>query len=131
MIEIFDRHDQTQACRNLLATVVQLAVTDACSQPPKRRKDDTGVLSRITVDAITALRFLFDESVSGLNEYATWLDFDPGHFRLKLQETMYNNSPLPVNGFESNQRRNFRYNYTTWRRFASQITEADFGEDDE
>lgn len=130
-MELFDSGQQTRACRSLLATVVQLAVMDACVQPPKRRRDDKGVLSRITVDALTALRFLFDESVSGLNEYATWLDFDPGHFRRKLQETMYNNSPLPVNGFDPNQRRNFRYNYTTWRRFANQITEADFGEYDE
>lgn len=131
MIEIFDRHDQTQACRNLLATVIQLAVADACSQPPKRREGDNAVLSHITVDALTALRFMFDESVSGLNEYATWLDFDPGQFRRKLQDTMYNDSPLTINGFESNQRRNFRYNYTTWRRFANQITEADLGEHDD
>lgn len=130
-MEFFDSSYQTKACRSLLATVVQLAVMDACAQPPKRRKDEKTVLSRITVDALTAMRFLFDESLSGLNEYAAWLDFDPGHFRLKLQETMYNNSPLTVNGFDPNQRRNFRYNYTTWRRFANQITEADFGDEDE
>lgn len=130
-MEFFDSSSQTKACRSLMATVVQLAVMDACAQPPKRRKEDRGVLSRITVDALTAMRFLFDESLSGLNEYATWLDFDPGHFRLKLQETMYDNSPLSVNGFDPLQRRHFRYNYTTWRRFANQITEADFGEDDE
>ena len=131
MIEIFDRHDQTQACRNLLATVIQLAVADACSHPLRRRKGEEPDLSHITTSALTAMRFLFNEDLSGLNEYATWLDFDPGQFRRKLQDTMYNEFAGLVNGFSEDQRTSFCFNYTVWRRFADQTTEADLGEHDD
>jgi hypothetical protein len=67
-------------------------------------------------DAFTAMRFLFDTTQAGLEEYSMWLDFDAGHFRKKLRETMIDNGPHNVNGFESMQRRNFRYNYGMWLR---------------
>jgi hypothetical protein len=66
--------------------------------------------------AFTAMRFIFDEHVSGLNEYAAWLDFDPGQFRAKLLATMKDSSALEINGFNSMQRRNFRYNYSHWKK---------------
>jgi hypothetical protein len=103
--------------RSLLATVVLLAVNDACAAPPKPdNKKDAPAGLRMHRDAFTAMRFLFDTTQAGLEEYSMWLDFDAGHFRKKLRETMIDNGPHNVNGFESMQRRNFRYNYGMWLR---------------
>jgi hypothetical protein len=103
--------------RSLLAAVVLLAVNDACAAPPKpANKKDTPAGLRMHRDAFTAMRFLFDTTQAGLEEYSMWLDFDAGHFRKKLQETMINNGPQNLNGFEPMQRRNFRYNYGMWLR---------------
>jgi hypothetical protein len=101
--------------RSLLASVVLLAVNDACSAPPKTdRSKRTPAGLRIGVDAFTAMRFLFDDRVSGLDAYAEWLDFDLGHFRAKLRSIMADTGPLVIQGFESMQRRNFRFNYGCW-----------------
>ena len=107
--------------RSLLATVVSLALTDACSTPPKpdKNKDklrDTPAGLRMSRDAFTAMRFLFDTKHAGLEEYSIWLDFDAGNFRNKLHEIMADNGPNQINGFDSTQRRNFRYNYLMWRK---------------
>jgi len=103
--------------RSLLATVVLLAVNDACAAPPKlEKKKDVPASLRMHPDAFTAMRFLFDTTQAGLEEYSLWLDFDAGHFRKKLQETMIDNGPQNLNGFEPMQRRNFRYNYGMWLR---------------
>jgi hypothetical protein len=103
--------------RSLLASVVLLAVADACQAPPKRddRRDAPAGL-RMARESFTAMRFLFDTSVSGLNEYSLWLDFDADNFRTHLQKTMADNGPHRINGFEPMQRRNFRYNYNMWFR---------------
>jgi hypothetical protein len=103
-------YDQTRACEALLASVVALAVADATSSPLKNEK------MPLSTEAFTAMRFLFDETQSGLAEYATWLDIDPGHFRLKLREVMSDNSPHVRAGFDPMKRRNFRQNYGLWLR---------------
>lgn len=118
--------------RSLLSTVVLIALHDACEAPPRsiRRAVDT---PRISSEAFTAMRFLFDESVSGLREYSMWLDFEATPFREKLLTLMSNNGPMKLNGFEPMQRRNFRYNYGMWFRAKNmEFTEHTLdGEDDE
>jgi hypothetical protein len=111
MTMVSSNEDQNAAGRALLATVVQLALSDACTAPVKRYD---GRLP-ITTDAFTAMRFLFDTSVPGLNEYATWLDINPDRMRAKLHEMMQDTSPNTHNGFDAMQRRYMRQNYQAWR----------------
>ena len=123
-----DDNAQNKACRSLLATVVLLAVADSCLAPPKPAKGEKPKIPMAT-DAFTAMRFLFDESLSGLSEYAAWLDMEPSHFRRKLLETMSDNSPRIINGHEPMDRRKFRYNYGVWYRIKNYDVQQD--EDDE
>ena len=111
--------EQDAAGRALLATVVQLALSDACLAPLKFR--EPGRLPLHT-DAFTAMRFLFDETVSGLNEYAGWLDMNPDRIRSRLLEMMVDTSPRVINGFDTMQRRHMRQNYELWR----QVLNMDF-----
>lgn len=111
---MLDAEHQNAACRALLSNVVLLAVADACSKPPKRRTDEKRPSLPISTEAFTAMRFLFDESFSGLAEYATWLDIDAGQFRTRMLKIMNDPSPMAINGFDTNQRRNFKFNYTHW-----------------
>jgi hypothetical protein len=105
-------YDQTRACQALLSSVIALAVNDATTAPIKSKDSKFPM----TIEAFTAMRFLFDETQSGLAEYATWLDIDPGHFRTKLREVMADNHPHPRAGFDAMKRRNFRQNYGLWLR---------------
>lgn len=105
--------------RALLATVVLLALTDACSTPPRpdrNKEKDTPAGLRMTTDAFTAMRFFFDTRTAGLDAYAAWLDFDLDSFRSRLHAIMADNGPNKINGFDPMQRRNFRYNYVMWRK---------------
>lgn len=104
--------EQDAAGRALLATVVQLALTDACLAPIKRREDGTLPMQR---DAFTAMRFFFDTRVAGLNEYAMWLDINPDRVRRRLLDMMADTTPKAINGFDTMQRRNMRQNYDLWR----------------
>lgn len=127
---MLDENQQNNASRALLANVVWLAVADACSEPPRRpRRDERGktIIMPISIDAFTAMRFIFDESSSGLAEYATWLDMDPAQFRTRLRTIMADHSPNAVNGFQPMQRRNFRFNYGHWLKAKN----MDFSEQDE
>ena len=117
--------------RSLLASVVLLAVNDACSVPPKPDKDNhknkkTPAGFRISRDAFTAMRFFFDTRVSGVDAYAEWLDFDLDSFRNRLRTIMSNNGPTHIHGFDPMQRRNFRYNYGMWLK----VREMDSTEDE-
>lgn len=107
-----DINEQTRACQKLLASVVHLSIKDACTRPPTGKKGKS--LGDIHTDAFTALRFLFGEGVAGLNEYATWLDFDAGQFRKKLLEMMRDDTAKFVFSIGPEDRRAFRYNYKTW-----------------
>jgi hypothetical protein len=108
-----DEAHQTTACRSLLASVISVAINDACTQPPKRdwKKID---LMPIHMDAFTAMRFLFDERFSGLNEYAAWLDFDAGSFRKRLMDLMFSEKSIRDGAYKDIQRRYFRMNYKAW-----------------
>lgn len=97
---------QTQQCRHLLASVVHLAVSDACLPPNKEGP---------ARDASTAIAFLFDQNYSGLNEYAEFLDFDPGQFRTRLLKIMRTHSVGEIGGYSESQRINFMNNYKFWQ----------------
>lgn len=103
----------------LLSQVILLSINDACqSLNPQVKKEHRNFVSneqvRMHTDTFTALRFLFDSSVSGLDEYAAWLDIDSKQFRRKLVEMMQDNGPNIINGYSSMQRRNFRMNKKVW-----------------
>ncbi len=97
---------QTRQCRHLLASVIQLAVSDACSTPGKEKP---------SMEALTAMRFIFDESVAGLNEYAELLDINAGQFRKRLLKIMKMHSVGEVNGFSESQRIHFMKNFKYWQ----------------
>jgi hypothetical protein len=116
MQNVMVSHDeaQTRACNALLSTVVLLAVSDACIAPTTVRKGDPQPTIPMPMNAFTAMRFLFDESMSGLNEYCMWLDMNPAQFRTRLLTMMEDNSPNSINGYDPMKRRYFRQNYRAW-----------------
>ena len=78
------------------------------------------------------MRFLFDERVSGLNEYLMWFDIDPGQYRMRLRQMMADDGPFVRNGFDASDRRNFRYNYKAWERMKDDLHIEDTeGENDD
>ena len=96
--------------RHLLSQVVLAALNDSCRRP--RQYKHRLVMRR---SAFTAMRFLFDESVAGLNEYALWLDFDPGQARSRLLRMMENDGPHKIWEWDPMDRRAFRINYQLWQ----------------
>lgn len=126
-----DRDEQALAYRRLMSAVIITAIRDGCTTPPKSRglKEEGGM--PISTDAFTAMRFLFDTSVSGLAEYLAWFDIDAGQYRVRLKDTMFDNSALKINGFETFERRNFRFNYNMWMRLKDTLPIEDVeGEND-
>jgi hypothetical protein len=132
--QLVDNHQQTRACQQLLASVVASAVNDTCVEPFRATSKDKSVLMRI--DTVTAFRFLFDTSVSGVDAYGLWLDFNVDQFRRKLLEMMFDESPFVVGGKDPQARRNFRYNYKLWQKVSTlgisiESTSKDEEEDDD
>lgn len=125
--------------RALLSQVILIAINDACTAPnPELRRKHKSYINhtnfRMHTDSFTAMRFLFDESVSGLNEYALWLDFDAGQFRRKLLEIMAKNNANTINGYSPTHRRCFRLNYKMWQQLnaadiAALEMDAEIGDD--
>jgi hypothetical protein len=99
---------QTLAGRRLLLAVVDQAIRDACLTPLR------GSPARPQEEALTAMRFFFDTTASGLAEYAAWLDMDPEVFKRKLLEKMRVNSSFEKADYNEHERRSFRFNYTYW-----------------
>lgn len=97
---------QTRQCRHLLASVIQLAVADACQSPGKEKP---------AMEALTAMRFIFDSAAAGLNEYAELLDINAGQFRKRLLKIMKMHSVGEVNGFSESQRIHFMKNFRCWQ----------------
>lgn len=126
-MEMLDRDEQAQACRHLLAAVITTAIRDGCATPPRESK---GQKRKISSEAFTAMRFLFDERVSGLNEYLMWFDIDTGQYRVRLLKAMFDDGALRVNGFDPLDRRNFRVNYNVWQRLKD-VLHVDDSEDSE
>jgi hypothetical protein len=96
---------QTERCKKLLWSVIQLAVDDACKAPYKTRPTD---------ETITALRFLFgDLYESGLDNYLMWLDVDSKEFKRRMVNAMFSERHDKFTDFE---RRAFRANYNWYLR---------------
>lgn len=96
---------QTERCKKLLWSVIQLAVDDACKAPYKTRPQD---------DTITAMRFLIGDKIeSGLDSYLIWLDVDAKEFRKRLVQSMFAERHDKFTDFE---RRAFRANYNWYLR---------------
>jgi hypothetical protein len=106
MIETDDHPSHWIPEHMLIASVITLAVKDACLEPFK---------SPVAMqwDAMTAHDFLWGE---GLESYIHWLDIDVDFFRKKLIETMANDKDVGHNGFKSHERRAFRFNKKIWDR---------------
>jgi hypothetical protein len=106
MIET-DNHPSHWIPENMLiASVITLAVKDACLEPLKSPL-------AMQWDSMTAHDFLWGE---GLESYIHWLDIDVDFFRKKLIETMSNDKEVAHNGFKQHERRAFRFNKKTWDR---------------
>lgn len=118
--------------RALLASVVSLAIADACAVPPDtHRKEEHVAGLRIRTETFTAMRFLFDERVSGLSVYAEWLDFDAGQFRRRLLALMANDSAMKFGDYDPMRRRNFRYNHRLWLQLRNMETMPEEPEEEE
>lgn len=74
------------------------------------------------------MRFLFDETESGLNEYAEILDINPGQFRSRLLKIMKTTSVGEINGYTESQRLYFMRNYRFWQQNPNQLETADVDE---
>ena len=103
----------------LLSQVVLCAINDGCSTPSRvLREKQRGYISyqdlRMSTDAFTAMRFLMDDSVSGLAAYCAWLDIDPVEFRKKLIKLMNDRSAATLNGYSPTHRRSFCINLKMW-----------------
>ena len=124
-----DVNEQTRACQKLLSSVVHLAIKDACIKPTTTKRGRS--VGDMHPDAFTAMRFLFSETDAGISEYATWLDFDPNQFRMKLRKVMEDSTAAMIGTIGPEDRRAFRFNYKTWvmtKDFARE--EADESDDD-
>lgn len=122
---------QTAAYRALLATVVSTAVSDACAAPLTEEKGKRRVVKGMAVEAFTAMRFLFDTHVSGLDVYASWLDFDAEQFRTKLLVLMRDKRAGPLRGYSDTQRSNFCRNHRMWQQLPSDHEPQEKEEEDD
>ena len=118
--------------RNLLSQVVLSALNDACKRPRKQKNANGVEHLRISRDAFTAMRFLFDPDVAGLNEYALWLDFNADQARTKLLKLMKDDGPNKIGDWDPMDRRTFRINYKLWQHMKIfEQSGIDFDEDED
>ena len=103
--------ENATAEKRLLAAVVALAVKDMCLAPIVKKKGNRRKVDRPRADAITAYGFLFDRSRSGLDEYASWLDFDADRFRENLINACFSDIVSKELKLDDKDRMNFRRNY--------------------
>jgi hypothetical protein len=122
-----DRDSQAAAVKRLFAAVIATAFRDLATRgwervyrSPRRGEPLTPKDLGITTHAFTAARFLFDETVTGVDAYLEWLDIDADNFRKRLLDMIYDKSAHPVAGWEPEQRRQMRMNYERWLTLRSQ-----------
>lgn len=132
-VEMYEKSASPE--KALLSQVILLAVQDGCATPDKKDIKTKGFTyygnTRMRTNVYTAMRFLFDDRVAGLNEYAAWLDFDPGQFRKKLLELMANDGPNIINHYTSMHRRAFRINKRLYDIMESNQLNVTMEEEDE
>jgi len=113
MLDVTPEHkDHTQPEHRLIYSVVILAVRDSCLTPIK------GKPPIMQWDATTAHDFLW---LDALESYLHYLDIDVDYFRNKLIQTMSSDKEGMVNGFSSEDRRNFRINKSIWDRESNRL----------
>lgn len=99
----FQSHTQPE--HRLIYSVVILAIRDSCLAPIKDKP------IRMQWEAVTAHDFIW---LDALESYLHYLEIDVDWFRRKLIETMSSDKEGNVNGFSSEDRRNFRINKKLW-----------------
>lgn len=108
--------DDLDHLRNLLSSIIWLAVHDACTSPIKASERGRG--QRPTDHAIDAIRFLFNQdNRSYFTKYAECLDMEADAFRSKLLRTMYAEDSLdhlPYGGLPKSAQKSFRFNHSYW-----------------
>ena len=113
MLDVTPEHkDHTTPEHRLLYSVVILAVRDSCLAPIKTKPIS------MQWDATTAHDFIW---LDALESYLHYLDIDVDYFRKKLIETMSNDKEVVINGFTSEDRRNFRLNKSIWDRESARL----------
>lgn len=116
-----DQHDvttQTTACTQLLASIVGLAISDACTKPTRkmfRRKDGPPrYVTEPTDAAIDALVFLMGNA----KHFIEAIGMDGDRFKQKLVDQMFERGDASdepnyfTSHIEEKKRYNFRHNYT-------------------
>lgn len=108
--------DDTEHYRQLLASLLWLAIHDACQAPLKAPGKSN--VYRPTDHALDAIRFIFnDKGGSYFNKYIECLGMEADAFRQKLIRTMYTQEylqELPYGGLPVNAHKSFRFNHTYW-----------------
>lgn len=108
--------DDPDGYRQMLSSILWLAVYDACSKPVQRVTGRKWY--RPTDHASSAIRFIFEEgSGSYFPKYIECLGMDAEAFRQKLVRTMYAQESLqhlPFGGLPDGAQKNFRFNHTYW-----------------
>lgn len=104
-----DEDAQTTACIRLLASVVTLAITDAC-QKPYRVKTRSGLTYGATRISLDAMRFLMGD---GVKSYIENLGMDGDRFKEQLLRQMWDESDRGylTEKITAAQRKNFRFNH--------------------
>jgi hypothetical protein len=104
-----DEDAQTAACIKLLASVVTLAITDAC-QKPCRVKNKSGRTHASTRISLDAMRFLMG---NGVKSYIENLGMDGDRFKEQLLKQMWDESDRGylTEKITAIQRKNFRFNH--------------------
>jgi hypothetical protein len=96
--------DQTRACKHLFASVIAMAIKDACSKTDSLH--------------IPALHFLFYEPPNErLDSFLYFLDIDASHFRIALLKFMNSTVKARSNlfiGVSQKEKDRFNKNYETW-----------------
>ena len=103
---------QTDRCKKLLWSVINLAVEDACRAPYAKKP---------STESITAMRFLMGNGKEAdLDSWLMWLDVNGPVFRRRLLEAMYDEH---TNKFQDTAKRAFRFNYNWWRLNAADLND--------
>ena len=103
---------QTDRCKKLLWSVINLAVEDACRAPYAKKP---------STESITAMRFLVGNGKEAdLDSWLMWLDVNGSVFRRRLLEAMYDEH---TNKFQDMAKRAFRFNYNWWRQNATDFND--------
>jgi len=92
----------------LFAAVIGLALRDSCLKPLRSHGKEL-----MHEDAYSAHSFLWTDAAEA---YLHWLDIDADQFRSRIKQIMKDDSAISICGFNSEERRFFRFNQRLWER---------------